>query len=265
MNPLKNRGPWRGVTTAMLVLGGLSPSLALAANESVQVWLTTTSGSTLSKRFNAEANKTFGAQSATATVIDVTDTTTYQTIDGFGGALTDSSAWLIFNSPQRTAIMNDLFSVGAGGGYNMVRLPMGASDFARNNYSYDDSCCDLNGFSVQHDAAYIIPLLQQARQINPEVKVLAVPWSAPGWMKFNNSFTGGGYLRNDLYGMYADYFVKFLQGYQAAGVPIHSLSMQNEPHNGNSTYATMQMSRRTSPTSPPRTCGRRSTPRASAG
>ncbi len=230
-----------GITLALWGVCGLAPASALAAGESVQVWLTTTSGSALSKRFNAEANKTFGAQSGTSTVIDISEGSTYQGIDGFGGALTDSSAWLIYNSPQRDAIMNDLFNVSSGAGYGMVRLPMGASDFARNNYSYDDTCCDLNDFSIHHDTAYILPLLKQARQLNPELKITAVPWSAPGWMKFNNSFTGGGYLRNDLYGMYANYFVKFLQGYSAQGVPIHSVSMQNEPHNGNSTYATMQM------------------------
>ncbi|ATB42593.1 glycosyl hydrolase [Cystobacter fuscus] len=240
MTPFK-KNTRTGITMALWGLCGLVPSLAAAAGESVQVWLTTTSGSSLSKRFNAEANKTFGTQSGTSTTIDITESTTYQTIDGFGGALTDSSAWLIYNSPQRNAIMNDLFSVSAGGGYGMVRLPMGASDFARNNYSYDDTCCDLNGFSINHDTAYIIPLLKQALQLNSELKITAVPWSAPGWMKFNNSFTGGGYLRNDLYGMYADYFVKFLQGYKAQGLSIHSVSMQNEPHNANSTYATMQM------------------------
>ncbi|WP_407653840.1 RICIN domain-containing protein [Archangium lipolyticum] len=213
----------------------------MAAGESVQIWVTTTSGSSLSKRLSAEPTRNFGPESNTSTVIDVNPATTYQTIDGFGGALTDSSAWLIYNSPQRNSIMNELFSVGAGAGYNMIRLPMGASDFARNNYSYDDTCCDLNDFSVGHDTAYIIPLLQQARQLNPEVKVLAVPWSAPGWMKFNNSFTGGGYLRNDLYGMYANYFVRFVQAYNSYGVPIHAISMQNEPHNANGTYATMQM------------------------
>ncbi|KFE64263.1 RICIN domain-containing protein [Hyalangium minutum] len=240
MNPFQRRSPWSGLAVAGL-LCALSPSLASAASESVQVWLTSTSNNALSKRLSTEPSKNFGPESGTATVIDINEATTYQTIDGFGGALTDSSAWLIYNSPQRSAILNDLFSVGEGAGFNLVRLPMGASDFARNNYTYDDTCCDLNDFSVGHDAAYIIPLLQQARQLNPEVKILAVPWSAPGWMKFNNSLTGGGYLRNDLYGLYANYFVRFAQAYNSYGLPIHAFSIQNEPHNGNSTYPTMQM------------------------
>ncbi|CAM3205059.1 glycosyl hydrolase [Corallococcus sp. ZKHCc1 1396] len=236
--PWLSRVPLCGLllTAATLV----SPA-ASAANESVRVWLTTTSDSSLVKKLNAEANRTFGAESGTAPAIDVNDNTTYQTLDGFGGALTDSSAWLIYNSPHRTTIMNDLFSVGAGAGYSVIRLPMGASDFSRSNYTYDDTCCDLNDFSVGHDAAYILPLLQQARAINPEVKIFAVPWSAPAWMKFNNSLSGGGYLRNDLYGMYAQYFVRFTQAYNAYGVPIHAFSTQNEPHNANGSYPTMQM------------------------
>ncbi|MCP3140836.1 RICIN domain-containing protein [Pyxidicoccus xibeiensis] len=227
------------VATLLCAVLGATP--ALAANESVQVWLTTTSGSALAKRLNPEASQTFGPDSGQGTPIDVNPALTYQRIDGFGGALTDSSAWLIFNSPQRNAIMNDLFSVGAGAGYSMVRLPMGSSDFARSHYTYDDTCCDLNDFSVGHDAGYILPLLQQARQLNPELKIMSVPWSAPAWMKFNNSLLGGGYLRNDHYGLYASYFVRFLQAYRTAGVPIHAVSMQNEPHNANGSYATMQM------------------------
>ncbi|NVJ22479.1 RICIN domain-containing protein [Myxococcus sp. AM011] len=226
---------------AVLVASVLAAPHALAAGESVQVHLTTTSGSTLAKKLSLEASRTFGPESNTALVIDVNDGVTYQTLDGFGGALTDSSAWLIHGSPHRAAIMSDLFSVSAGAGYNLIRLPMGSSDFARNHYTYDDTCCDLNDFSVGHDAAYILPLLQQARAINPEVKVLAVPWSAPAWMKFNNSLLGGGYLRNDLYGTYAQYFVKFAQAYAAQGVPLHAFSLQNEPHNANGSYATMQM------------------------
>ncbi|RKG71282.1 glycosyl hydrolase [Corallococcus exercitus] len=238
MSPWWSRIPLHGL---LLTASALLPPAASAANETVRVWLTTTSGSTLSKKLSTEANKVFGAETGSATAIDVNDGVTYQTVDGFGGALTDASAWLIFNSPQRTAIMNDLFSVSAGAGQSAIRLPMGASDFSRNSYTYDDTCCDLNDFSVGHDAAYILPLLQQARAINPEVKVFALPWSAPAWMKFNNSLTGGGYLRNDLYGLYANYFVRFVQAYQANGVPIHALSPQNEPHNANGSYPTMQM------------------------
>lgn len=236
----KRRSAWSGLTAAALFCT-FSPTSAVAAGESVQVWLTTTSNNVLSKRLSLEPARSFGPESGTSTVIDINEAATYQSIDGFGGALTDSSAWVIYNSPQRNAIMNDLFSVAGGAGYNLVRVPMGSSDFARSHYTYDDTCCDLNDFSVNHDTAYIIPLLQQARQLNPELKLMALPWSAPAWMKFNNSLLGGGYLRNDLYGLYANYFVRFLQAYNSHGLPVYAVSMQNEPHHAASSYASMQM------------------------
>jgi glucosylceramidase len=124
---------------------------------------------------------------------------------------------------------------------------MGASDLSLSNYYYDDACCSLSGFSVAHDTSYIIPILQQARQLNPALKVIALPWSAPGWMKFGGTFTGTcqsnlNYLINSYYPTYASYFAKFVSAYaNTYGIPIYAVSMQNEPHNCNSGYATMNM------------------------
>jgi glucosylceramidase len=247
-----DRSVWPSVMRVVLVLmAALSTAIiaspsALAANETVQTWLTTTSGSTLVNPMAPQPSLTFGPTSAATTVVSVDPTTTYQTIDGFGGALTDSAAWLIYNSPQRTAIMNDLFGSG-GASFSTVRLPMGASDLSLSNYSYDDTCCSLSRFSVAHDTSYIIPILQQARQLNAQMKVMAVPWSAPGWMKFGGSFTGTcwwnyNYLNNSYYPTYASYFAKFVSAYaNAYGIPIYAVSMQNEPHNCSSAYATMNM------------------------
>ena len=136
--------------------------------------------------------------------------------------MTDSAASVIAASPQRNAIMNDLFSA-SGARFSFVRLPMGGTDFVANPafQSYDDMPSgqtdpQLAKFSVAHDAAATIPLLQQARALSPSLKLLATPWSAPGWMKFGGTFKGscvGGanYLRNDLYDVYASYFAKFVQ------------------------------------------------------
>ncbi|WP_072621269.1 RICIN domain-containing protein [Spirulina major] len=122
--------------------------------------------------------------------INLNPNTKYQQMDGFGAALTDSSAWLIANklSPtQRNALLNNLFESDDGIGLNILRLPMGASDFALSNYTYNDHNgfpdLDLSDFSIQHDTAYIIPTLQQIKQVNPAMKVMGSPWSAPGWMK----------------------------------------------------------------------------------
>jgi len=118
---------------------------------------------------------------------------------------------------------------------------MGASVFAVNgDYSYDDMPIGqtdptLTNFSISHDTAYIIPLLAQARTINPAVKIVAVPWSPPAWMKTNGSMKGGNMITAD-FPSFAQYFVKFLQAYQQQGIPIYAISVQNEPLNSTNSY-----------------------------
>src|SRR5262249_26652822 len=101
-------------------------------------------------------------------------------------------------------------------------------------------------FSVAHDTATIIPVLQQAKRLQPGLTLLATPWSAPGWMKLGRKLVGScagsdPYLNPDFYAAYANYFVKFVRAYQTYGLPISMVSMQNEPKNCNSTYPTMKM------------------------
>ena len=188
--------------------------------------------------------------SQNALVIAVDATTRYQQMDGFGGSLTDSSAWLIWNkldSSQQATLMQQLFSPSAGIGVSFVRQPMGASDFAVNgNYSYDDvpsgqTDPNLTNFSISHDTAYIIPLLAQARTINPAVKVVALPWSPPAWMKADGSMNGGNMITAD-FPSFAQYFIKFLQAYQQQGIPIYAISVQNEPLNSTSSYPSESLS-----------------------
>ena len=168
--------------------------------------------------------------------ITVDTTRRYQEITGFGASFTDSSAWLVdtkLDASQRDAVMRDLFS-DQGIGLSFLRQPMGASDFAvKGNYSYDDmppgkTDPTLAHFSIDHDRAYIIPLLLQARRINPHLTVMATPWSPPGWMKTSDSMIGGT-LRPEAYQPLADYFAKFIEDYAAAGVPIRYITPQNEP------------------------------------
>ena len=228
----------------------LSQSEAEPLSGPVRVWQTTTSGTKLAKAMSQEPELHFGALSGTSDIIDVHPTTTLQVMDGFGAAMTDSAASLIFHSPKRDEIMAQLFSP-SGAHLSFVRLPMGASDLATRNYSYDDmppggSDPNLVNFSIAHDTAYIIPLLQQARSLNPGLKILATPWSAPGWMKIGGTFTGkcsgsDNYLKNSLYPTYAQYFVKYIQAYRSYGLPIHMVSMQNEPRHCSPEYATMNM------------------------
>ncbi|MCU1269901.1 MAG: Glucan endo,6-beta-glucosidase [Acidobacteriaceae bacterium] len=175
--------------------------------------------------------------SSSGPVVTVDPTTQYQQMDGFGGSLTDSSAWLIWNklsTSQQATLMQQLFSPSSGIGISFLRQPMGATDFsASGNYSYDDMPSGqtdptLTNFSVTHDTAYIIPLLKQALSINPNIKVVALPWSPPAWMKSTGTMNGGN-MNTAYFPSLAQYFVDFVQAYGQQGIPIYAVSVQNEP------------------------------------
>jgi glucosylceramidase len=166
----------------------------------------------------------------------------YQRVRSFGAAMTDSSAWLIHDKlPRRlrARVMQDLFSTRHGIGLRFVRVPIGASDFTVTGrpYTYDDqppgrADPGLADFSISHDLAYIIPTLRQALAIDPRIELLATPWTAPPWMKTNDSFgnpAANGRLLPGDYPVYAEYLVRFLEAYRALGVPVRALTVQNEP------------------------------------
>lgn len=169
--------------------------------------------------------------------IAVDDGTTYQQMDGVGASITDSAGWVLWNKlseAERDALMLSLFDPNLGIGINVLRQPMGASDFAvSGNYSYDDLPAgttdpDLQQFSISHDETYVIPLLREAISINPSLKVQALPWSPPAWMKTTGTMNGGNILTGAFPSL-AEYFVRFIQAYQQQGIPIYAVSMQNEP------------------------------------
>jgi glucosylceramidase len=174
-------------------------------------------------------------------LVDVNDQVRYQTFSGLGAAMTDSSAWLIYDNlgtGSRLTLMQDLFS-SAGIHLNFLRVPMGASDFTVGAvpYTYDDmpagqSDPGLTRFSIAHDLPYIIPSVKQALAINPGLQIAANPWSPPAWMKANDSLANDdlqGTLLPSAYQPLANYFVKFIQAYEADGVPIDIIVPQNEP------------------------------------
>jgi len=214
---------------------------AANAGPSVAVWLTTTDGA---NKLTQKANQTFTSGNGTASsTITVNDSQQFQQMVGFGAAMTDTSAYLIgtqMNTTQRSALMQTLFSPSAGIGMSFVRIPMGSSDFtatpptAPTTYSYDDLSAGqtdstLTHFSISHDTSYIIPTLQQALKLNSGLSFMANPWSPPAWMKTNDSMIHGGNLNSSDYGSLAQYFVKFIQAYQAKGIPIYAITPQNEP------------------------------------
>jgi glucosylceramidase len=177
-------------------------------------------------------------------LITVNEAVRYQRFAGLGAAMTDSSAWLLYDQlggAARARVLRELFSAG-GIRLSFLRVPMGASDFTVGGrpYSYDElprgrTDPSLARFSIAHDRRYVIPVLRQALRTNPGIELQANPWSLPSWMKANHSLDnvgGRGALLTSDYGAAAQYFVKFIEAYARAGVPIAAITPQNEPRSG---------------------------------
>jgi glucosylceramidase len=212
-----------------------APSEPPPQGPAVQVWLTTAGADKLLAR---EPDTHFAAGGpASPTTITVDEGTTYQEMVGFGAAITDASAWLLQNrltAPQRDALLQELFGPNPGIGLSFTRLTMGASDFSLHQYSYDDlpagqTDSSLAHFSIDSNRAYVLPVVQRALAINPQLKIMASPWSPPGWMKTTGSLIQGT-LRPEAYAPFADYFRRYIEAYRAEGVPIYAITLQNEPH-----------------------------------
>jgi glucosylceramidase len=181
---------------------------------------------------------------AEGTVITLQPEQRFQTMDGFGAALTGSSCYnlLRMTAADRHAFLERTFSPTRGLGFSYIRISIGCSDFSLSDFT----CCDTPGienFSLTtEDTQYVIPVLLEILAINPRLFILGSPWTCPRWMKVNNltdlqphnSWTSGQ-LNPRYYQDYAHYFVRWIQSYEAAGVPIYAITVQNEPLNrGNS-------------------------------
>lgn len=233
---------------SVLVITMLPTTGANAASTS-EVWLTDMAqGSKLSKKPDTTFIVDDGAPGL-AIVVD--EYTTYQQMDGFGASLTDASSWLLqykLSTGKRAEVMEKLFGQ-TGIGLSLLRQTIGASDFNWEAYSYNETAGDvnMNNFSIHRDLPYIVPMVKQAKSINPQLKVMAAAWSPPGWMKkgqFSNAQNSmnTGYLDPQYYGAYANYLVKFIQAYTAQGIPIYAISPVNEPGLQNPEYPTTYMS-----------------------
>ena len=222
----------RGVILLSFLL--LAESAALTQAQTVSVWLTT---GTQTQKLQPQTPVAFAAGNVGDNPLIVDETRTYQQVEGFGASFTDSAAYLlnqVATPAARSNAMHNLFTrEGEGIGISFVRNPMGASDLSRFHYSYNDlppgqTDTNLTSFSIAHDQVDIIPLVQVALQLNPQLKIMASPWSPPGWMKDSGSMIGGSLLPA-MYKPFAAYFVRYIQAYQAEGIPIHYISLQNEP------------------------------------
>ena len=175
-------------------------------------------------------------QSPAANVIVVDESHTFQTILGLGSSLEHSTCFNLSQLPaaQRAEVIERLFHPDTGMGINLARICIGTPDFTVEPwYSYDDAPAgaadpQLDRFSIEKDRRYILPILKQARATNPDLLFFASPWSPPGWMKSTGDMIGGQLLPEH-YDAYARYFVRFLQAYRDEGLPIHAITVQNEP------------------------------------
>lgn len=207
----------------------------LAEAQTARAWLT-----------NAGSQTELPAQdmqvaSAASQCITINPSIEYQTVDGFGWMLTEASAKLLksrlFTSVRRE-LLEELYGPN-GLSASIVRIAIGASDLSETDYTYSPAKDEtLGNFSLAGpDADYLIPVLKEILAINPDIKIMAVPWTAPVWMKTGTQGNGGykgGVLNTDYYQTYADYFVRYLQAMEAEGIHIWAITPQNEPlHGGN--------------------------------
>ena len=207
------------------------------ATHSLSVWLTAADRSRLFQE-QAQTPSFTPVKTKALAVISVDSEQKYQTIEGFGFALTGGSAMLIgrLPDPERRDLLQELFlPEGNGIGLSFLRLTIGASDLSTSCFSYDDipngqTDHALVHFTITAGDSEVIPLLQEILLINPEIKIIATPWSAPEWMKTKQNFIGGK-LKPDCYAVYAAYLVKYLLVMRENGIIIHAITPQNEPLN----------------------------------
>lgn len=240
--------PWltlRRFALFALLGAGAACHAAEPAAPTVRVWVTSADGG---QRLAGQPPIRFGSAPPKGHVVRVYESKQYQPVEGFGASFTESSAWLMqhrMNADQRRELLRDLFDPEDGLNLSVTRLPMGASDFSLTHGTFDDmppgqTDPTLAKFSIDRARAEVLPLVREARRINPSLKVFISPWSAPGWMKTTDSLIKGK-LDPRHYGAFAAYFDKTLAAFQAEGVPVYALTLQNEPHFEPGDYPGMRM------------------------
>jgi len=213
----------------------------LSFSQKAEWWLTTPDKSLLLAK---QASLSFSTvnSSDTSNVINIDPACTYQSVDGFGFALTGGSAQHIsaMSADAREKLLHELFGHGKNDiGISYLRVSIGSSDLNDHTFSYDDlpdgeTDTGLKKFSLAEDEKNVIPVLKEILSINPQIKILGSPWSAPLWMKTNDNIQGG-MLRKEYYPVYAQYFVRYIQGMKKEGIPIDAITVQNEPFNDGNT------------------------------
>jgi glucosylceramidase len=206
----------------------------------IDVWLTSGDKASLLKKVQSLS---FLSDANGSNVIEIDEAQPFQSIDGFGYSLTGGSAYLLnqkLNPQQRDALLKELFLADNKNiGVSYLRISIGASDLDDYVYSYCDLPAGrtdpgLKNFTLKEDRKNVIPVLKEILNLNPEIRIMGSPWSAPPWMKTNNVAKGGS-LKPEFYSAYAEYFVRYIQEMAAEGIPIDAVTIQNEPENPHNT------------------------------
>jgi glucosylceramidase len=217
-----------------------SPSLNAQQEREARMWLTTPDRTALVAPQAAALH--FSPKAGQLPALTVDDAQHFQSIDGFGFALTGGSAQLLMRmgAAQRAALLKELFTTGDNGiGVSYLRVSIGSSDMNERVFSYDDLApgetdVEMAKFNLGPDRTDVIPVLKEILAIRPDIKILGSPWSPPAWMKTNNDVRGGE-LKPEYYGAFAKYFVKYIEAMRAEGIAIDAITIENEPLNPKNT------------------------------
>lgn len=226
----------------------VKPLRKFTVNGTPRVYLTTANSSIKFRRQDDSSVKVYSVSQldrTSGTVIETDGNKTYQTIDGFGASLTDSSCYNLMSMPEelRNELMTKLFDKQKGIGLSFLRQPVGSTDFSLEYHTYDDvpegqSDWNLTSFSIDRDKQQMIPLIKQAMALNSDMKVVSSVWSAPLWMKnyyqwssYDLASGNDNFLRPECYDVFSQYLIKYIKAYQAEGIDIYAISPQNEPYN----------------------------------
>ena len=253
-SPIKVIGKKIGYVLAVIAITAVScqkdsdpkpgPPVQPVAIGKAQVWLTRGDQSSLLAQ-QSDISITTLKDTPTITL----DTTAQlQQMEGFGAALTGSSAYLInkkMTASQRNSLLKTLFNETDGIGISYLRMTIGASDFSLSDYTYDDMPAGqtdypLDNFSIDKDKEDVVPVLKQILSVQPVVSIMGSPWSPPAWMKTNGNLKGGK-LKTNAYDSYAQYFVKYIQAFKNEGIAIDAVTPQNEPLYSTAGYPCMDM------------------------
>lgn len=205
---------------------GLAVGLVAGLSAQTRVYRTTPT-----QDFRAVSHADWGDEYGPGSmVIDLDAAVARQSFRGLGGSFAEASCYVLMSLPaeKRAAAFEMLFGK-TGLRLSIGRIHCAASDYSMHLYSYDPVPGDikLEHFSIDEDRKWVLPAIREALKVNPSLFLFSSPWSAPGWMKENGTMCGSR-LKPDMFGVYADYVVRFLEAYRKEGIVIPVHTPQNE-------------------------------------